>query len=515
MNYNNTSKEILTGRKRLIFAFIVVTGILFRLYGINAPLLDSHQLRQTQTAMMARNIYYDNMNIFKTQLDFVGDKAKYIILEFPLMHGLSALLYNIFGVHDIIGRLVSVGFSIGALFYIYGLASYFLSINAALVTLAVYTFSPVNIFFSRAFMPESSMMFLSLAAMYYFFRWIDKGKNLDYFFSIICLTLGCLAKPQAGLVLAPIFTACFIKYSWNIFKRPGLWCYFSLPITIFFSWAIYANYINAQGTSPYGKAWTSIIGSIQSMINSWFQVDFYFFIAFSIIFLLLTPLGFIGMGIGFFSINDRNKKFILYTWAATIIAYFLILSSVNSGHIYYHLPVLPLAAILVGYAFTRLYSNQMLVKQIKNSKLVITSIAIILIGYGFGYYKFFSYMYNTELRMPYTMAVAKIVKEKTQKDDGIILVEPNVITGTTLGYYAHRDTCQLNKLASDEEAIKQLENYRKNKALTLVVIDTIYGSGIKWLKEHSRFHDHIKTNYQIISASDHYIIYNLSGPDII
>jgi Dolichyl-phosphate-mannose-protein mannosyltransferase len=516
MNNIDASKEVLTGRKQWIFIFIITIGILLRLYGITAPLLDSHQLRQTQTAMMAKNIYADNMNIFKTRLDFVGDKSNYIIFEFPLMHGISALLYNIFGVHDVIGRLVSVAFSIGALFMIYGLARYFLSIDAALVALTVYTLSPMDIFFSRAFMPESSAMFLSIAAMYFFYQWIDKGKPFAYYLSIFCVSLGCISKPPAGLVLAPIFVTCFINYSWNVFKRLSFWCYFTLPPAVFISWAMYANYINAQGTNaPYSSSWISILGNIQHITYYWFKFDFYFFIGSSIFLLLLTPLGFIGMGIGLFSINNKNKKIILYAWAATIIGYFLILSTATSGHIYYHLPLLPLAAILAGYASTRLINNSVLIERIKYNKLVISLILIVLIGYGVGYYKYFSYMYDTNLRMPYTMEVAKIIKEKTNKSDGIILMEPNVATGTTLGYYAHRNTCQLNMVTSDEEAILQLENYRKYKALTFVAIDTKYGSGMKWLKEHQRFHDYIKTHYQPISTSDHFVIYNLndSTPD--
>ena len=69
-----------------ILASIVFLGLVIRLYGINLPLVDSHQVRQAQTAMMARNLYEDNMNIFRPRLDFFGNVPGYIIMEFPLMH---------------------------------------------------------------------------------------------------------------------------------------------------------------------------------------------------------------------------------------------------------------------------------------------------------------------------------------------------------------------------------------------------------------------------------------------
>ena len=159
MNNNPKTFSVWIKYEGAILAVIVILGIAMRLYGINLPLVDSHQIRQAQTAMMTRNLYEDNMNIFRTRLDFFGNVPGYIIMEFPLMHAITALLYYLFGVHEVIGRLVSVVFSVGAMFLMYGLARQFLSRVGAFAALVLYVFSPMNIFFSRAFMPESSMMF--------------------------------------------------------------------------------------------------------------------------------------------------------------------------------------------------------------------------------------------------------------------------------------------------------------------------------------------------------------------
>ena len=145
--------------EQIILMAIVLLGLALRLYGIDLPLTDSHQIRQAQTAMMTRNLYEDGMNMFLTRLDFFGNNPGYIIMEFPLMHEITAGLYHFFGVHEFLGRLVIVIFSVGAMFLMYGLARQFLAVGGALAALALYTFSPMNIFFSRAFMPESSMMF--------------------------------------------------------------------------------------------------------------------------------------------------------------------------------------------------------------------------------------------------------------------------------------------------------------------------------------------------------------------
>jgi len=248
--------------ERTVFWAIVFLGLAIRLYGINSPLVDSHQIRQAQTAMMARNLYEDHMDMFHTRLDFFGNVPGYIILEFPLMHGITALLYYFFGVHEIIGRLVSVGFSVGAMILMYGLARQFLSVMGAFAALALYVFSPMNIYFSRAFMPESSMMFFTVAAVFFFLKWLDKQTLTLYLAAIFCAALACLAKPTAGLIFAPILAAWFLKYGWGIFRRIDFWLYMVLTMMPVILWGVWAHYFNAHRAYipfGFGADWTEII----------------------------------------------------------------------------------------------------------------------------------------------------------------------------------------------------------------------------------------------------------------
>src|SRR5688572_22383272 len=134
--------------KKRVFWSIIALGLAARFYGIALPLVDSHQMRQAQTAMMARNLFQDGLNIFCTRIDCFGTSRSCVIMEFPLMQALCAVLYHAFGVREIIGRLVSILFSLGAMFAMYGLACRFLSSRGALWALALYAFSPMNIFFS-------------------------------------------------------------------------------------------------------------------------------------------------------------------------------------------------------------------------------------------------------------------------------------------------------------------------------------------------------------------------------
>ena len=295
--------------KWTIMMIIVLLGLAVRLYGINLPIVDSHQIRQAQTAMMTRNLYCDNLNIFRTRLDFLGNIPGYVIMEFPLMHSITASLYYLFGVYESIGRMVNVAFSIGAMFLVYGLARRFLSQIGAFAALALYTFSPMNIFFSRAFMPESSMLFFTVGSVYFLLRWLERQTLTLYVTAVIFAAIVGLTKPTAAIIFIPLFAAWLIKYRWRLFRRFDFWFYIVLGAFPCILWVVYGHYFNLINSPPFGfgDSWLKLVQS-RGITEYWFDPKFYISVGSSIVLLLLTPLGFIGTIGGFFCIRRGDQR---------------------------------------------------------------------------------------------------------------------------------------------------------------------------------------------------------------
>lgn len=512
MNNYQISLSTLARYKQLALVVIILLGLIVRLYGITIPLVDSHQVRQAMTAMMARNLYEDNMNIFRTRLDFFGNVPGYVIMEFPLMHGITALLYYLFGVHEIIGRLVSVVFSVGAMLLMYGLARQFLSVIGAFAVLVLYVFSPMNIFFSRAFMPESSMMFFMVGAIYFFLKWLDKQTLTLYLTAIIFAAFAGLIKPSAVLIFAPIFVACFLRYRWSLFRRFDFWLYMLLATMPAIIWAVYANYFNARNPCDFigfGSNWIYLI-TARGFINLWFAPKFYTFVGGSIMLLLLTPLGFVGAASGILCAGREDRNKILYAWLAAIIAYFYVFAGANGSHIYYHLPLLPVAAIFFGFTVEWLLSKHRFIKKMFNKKsfilLSIVLILLILVGYGVGYYEYFKYMYSN--RMPYVLEVAEIIKKHAPENRFIIDNGSGLLTGV-ISYYSHS---RAQYFTVSDRAIADLEDLRSHGATTFVTMETKYGSSIQETKGYKEFWHYLNETYRTIAITDHYLIFDLRVP---
>jgi len=489
---------------------VIALGLAVRLYGINSPLVDSHQIRQAQTAMMTRNLYYDNMDIFHTRLDFFGEEPGHVIMEFPLMHGITALLYYIFGPCDVIGRLVSVAFSVGAMFLMYALARQFLPRPGSFAALALYAFSPMNIFFSRAFMPESSMMFFMIGALYFIIRWLKEETRGLYLAAVIFAAIVGLIKPTAGIVFVPILTAWFLKYRWNLFRRFTFWIYMLLAIMPLILWGAYAHHFNAMNPCPlgYGVSWMKIIRT-RGIMEHWFNFKFYKFVGGSIVLILLTPLGFLGTAGGVLCVRKGNQRKLLYLWLGAIIAYFYVLAGPNSGHIYYHLPLLPLSAIFFGFSVEWLLNRRSFFKKVFKKKgvklLGLGLISLILVGYGIGYLKYFRYMYDITLRMPYVLEVSEIIKRNTPKERFIVMNQGGV-PPAVLAYYSERKT---SFFIVWKEAITDLENQRARGATAYVAINSKYTNAVQTTKNNKDFWKYLNEKYAPIAVTDNYLIFDI------
>lgn len=149
---------------------IIISGFLLRLINIGQPLFDVTKWRQTETAAIARNFYYNEMNIFYPQILWGGTTEGYVgETEFQLYTFVVALLYKIFSVHEYLGRLVSIFAFCGGAFFLYKLVRKYIGAQGAIIALLFYTFNPHIFFYSRAFMPESTMLFFSIALIYFRF----------------------------------------------------------------------------------------------------------------------------------------------------------------------------------------------------------------------------------------------------------------------------------------------------------------------------------------------------------
>lgn len=491
---------------------ILAAALAVRLYGIMNLFLDSHAERQAQVAIVARNLYRHGLNVFCTTLDIFGPDSGCALLEFPLIHTLAALLYYPFGELEVIGRAISVGFSLASVVVMYALARALMPQGAALAATALYAFAPLHIYFGRAFMPESSMLFFSLVAVYGALRYVRRSHWASWAVSAIAAALAYLSKPTALLLAVPISALWFERYRWQTLRRADLWVYHVLTAGVALAWIVYANLVNYGNPHfPGSWHWVGIVTERGGIAGWWVSPQFYGRLGGVIAFLLLTPVGVAGFLAGVIrSRQDAENRF-LYAWLLAVLVYLFALAGANVGHVYYQLPALPVTGLFFGLGVAALAGSAPVVEfSRRNRKALITLALIAAVLYLAGFRAFFTYMYDTSLRMPYAAEVARIIRERTPEDAVMILNQPNA-SPTVLTYYARRRSWDF-RIATGSDAIQDLERLRARGGTIYVAVETRYGNGVAQTKADESLWRHLNTRYRPVAVSPHYLIFDVRSP---
>jgi len=158
-------------------ALIVGWSLLVHIPGITSPLLDYHAHRQCQTASMARNYVRHGMHFLQPEIDSAGIPRR-AGTEFPLYAYLIALLYRVFGLHEILGRLMSCAITAWSALFLYKMVEPRLGERTAFWSAIVMCSIPVHIYFTRTVQPESMALWAFIGFVYYLDRWLMPSSGL-------------------------------------------------------------------------------------------------------------------------------------------------------------------------------------------------------------------------------------------------------------------------------------------------------------------------------------------------
>jgi len=206
----------------------------------NSPCEQGDFWRQSDTESIARNFLEDKFNIFYPQFNYDGKKPNYVQLEFQITTFLIALLYKAFGYHYYLARLVPITFFMGSSIYLYLIVKRYYGNPVAWYAIIAYAIMPINIYYTRAIMPESAALFFFIGAFYYFTKWYDNEKLSTLFISAIFTCLSISQKtPTIFIGLAMIFLL-IKKYRFRFLLKWELWIFALislLPNIIYIQWS--------------------------------------------------------------------------------------------------------------------------------------------------------------------------------------------------------------------------------------------------------------------------------------
>lgn len=190
-----TAYETALFRLKILVAVLICVQLAILLAWLDAPLLDSHAFRQTQTVLSAYWLF-EPFDLFAYITPVLGAPWS-IPFEFPLYQLFVAVLAKLvpdLG-FDASARLVSCFFSVLAALPLFHIVKRYAGNDiTALTAQCFYLACPATLFWARTGMIESSALFFSLACFWYLICLGDRPSWFFVFMAAICGITAALVK---------------------------------------------------------------------------------------------------------------------------------------------------------------------------------------------------------------------------------------------------------------------------------------------------------------------------------
>ncbi|MCX7599607.1 MAG: glycosyltransferase family 39 protein, partial [Armatimonadetes bacterium] len=252
-------------------------------------------------------------------------------------------------VHEAVGRIVAIAFSMAGIGLLFLLMRDFLGYQAAAYGLLFYAFAPSSIYFGRVLMSEPAMLCLSIAAVYLFHRFTQAPSPVWYCSALLAAALAFLVKLPTVHLAAPIAYLAIRRWGWSAARHPALWVFAALSLL---PAALYYTHAHRNIGPHYFTVGVGFGGNMWFAPQHFLSPKSYSLMVNRLLKEHLTAVGMVLLVLGLFYRAGRPKRETLFVWwLVGVLAYFVAVSGGNLRQTYYQLPLLPAAAGVVGPAW--------------------------------------------------------------------------------------------------------------------------------------------------------------------
>lgn len=234
-----------------------------------------HQWAQCDRASVALNFYQESMDIFHPRVHNKINGSGITGLEFPVVNFLVAVAYKIFGFHEFIYRLiVALFFFTGQFFALKIAREYIRNGFLAILTVLLFTFSPVLVFYTFNFIPDMVSLGLAMIAWYFFIQF-RKGKGVHYRRWLqFVLVFSCLIKITIVLVVGTMVFLWYLEKRkkeqnpWSALTSKEMLGWTGLTLLPVILWYVYASWLNTSYRAGFFLLHPKPIHSVNNFIET-------------------------------------------------------------------------------------------------------------------------------------------------------------------------------------------------------------------------------------------------------
>lgn len=323
-----------------------------RLVQIQAPILGVHSWRQADTAGLARNFHEQHLPLWLPQVDWGGAGSGFAETDFPIYSYAVGVLYDLFGVHEALARLLSLACSVGALLLLQRLGSRLLGPEAGWWGALTFAVVPLSVFYGRSVQPEALLLLAASLTLERGVAWHDHGRARDLALVGLGLGLASLIKVLPLFWLGiPLLWLGWCRHGRQLLRRPGPWLVLLAVVAVTALWYAHAHGLYRSTGLSFGfwgarasrYSWGDLVGP-----GYWGDVLLRFVVR------GLAVLGLVPLVLGLRKLPAAAEVRILPLGLGAVLLAGALAPASSRIHEYYQLPLLLFACPLVGLGCTRL-----------------------------------------------------------------------------------------------------------------------------------------------------------------
>jgi hypothetical protein len=484
-------------REMLWLGVVLCLGVSIRLIKIAQPFIDAWSWRQCDVAMIAENFYRHGFRLLYPQINWAGNGPGYVGTEFQLVPFIASLFYICFGVHEWIGRAVSVLFFAVSVPFFYLLVRQIANASSALLAVGIYICMPLSVYASRSFMPDMASLSFSIAALYLFAEWLERGRA-PWLFAVACLTtsLAILVKLPAVIIGLPMLYMAWKKYGARLVVRRKLWAFAALSLLLPLAWYAHAYCLSVR-YFPYHFFGA---GGIQIKEPGWYLAILHWTVTES-----LTPIVFGAMLIGGMLSPQAMFGRVFHWWLVALL-FFVFLAGEGNRHPWYQLPVVPMAAAFGGMACDlawRIYAQRM------SAKITAVLCCVFFALLAYCSYSSLKPLYEPLPQRVQAWHMGYVLNQITPANALVIVADDGdptaIYYSRRKGWHFLRDGMFKGYPLDSQEAIRQVEKWRQEGASYLGFAQYAFS----WFDRYKGFQEYLDMRYQRVSETKEYLIFRL------
>lgn len=336
----------------LLLAAVAGLSALVHLYGLRAPLLDYHYHRQVNTASIARNFMREDRSPLRPRIDWEGPQDRLAATELPAYMYVYGQLWNVGGLGETWGRIISVLASCLTAILLFLLFEREFGREPAFYGALLFSLSPLEIYFGRTVQPEALALLGLVAGLYFWDLSLEKGRPR---WALALASFGAFVAvghklPYAHMFI-PLLALTYRRLRNKTWTDTAMWTAGLVSMGLVFAWYAYAS-AGVYVVPTKGEQFAALFDYKRTLYFAQFLITSRFLE-------VVTTYG----GMVLFLVGARQlflvkKDAFWLAWFFGALLSIVALGYYAHSHDYTSLPLVPVAAGLMGVGVTRLRASK-------------------------------------------------------------------------------------------------------------------------------------------------------------